>query len=452
MSDTIAAISTPPGIGGIALLRISGPDALPVADRVFRGRIKPSESESFRAMHGTAVHPGTGREIDQVVLTPARGPGTYTGEDLVEIGCHGGKRVPRLLLEALIEAGARLAGPGEFTKRAVLHGKLDLVQARAVLEIIEAESEEAVRLARDRLAGRVSARYDGLKSRFLGLLERIEGSLDFPEDIPEPSRSELLDRVNAIGREIETLLREGRKGRAHLRGVDVAIAGRTNVGKSTLFNAILGWPRAIVTEEPGTTRDVVSEPLNLGGFPLTLSDTAGRREPRGTAERMGVDRARERTRSADLVLFVVDASSSITREDADLWAEAKVPAILVLNKIDLGIQANPSVLKVDSSRLLRVSALNGEGIDGLKRHLEEELVTLYGRAGEFSASIREEGLLHSVRQDLREAESALRDNAPLDIVSIPLHAGLRRLDEILGIGSIPDTVLDRVFRDFCVGK
>jgi tRNA modification GTPase len=452
MSDTIAAISTPPGIGGIALLRVSGTEALKIADLIFKGTTRPSESQPRLAILGHAMDPETGEEIDRVVLTPGRAPNTYTGEDLVEISCHGGKRVPRMVLEALIKAGARLAEPGEFTRRAFLSGKLDLIQARAVLEIIEAETEGAVRLARDRLKGGASKRFEGLKEGLLELLSKIEANVDFPEDVPEPKRKDVLHDIDdTIGR-IESLLEEGRRGRAHLKGVRVVISGRTNVGKSTLFNAILGADRVIVTAEPGTTRDVVSEGIVLNGVPVTLSDTAGVRDPRGLAEEMGVNRARSALKGADLVLFVVDASEPLEPDDLDLWNKAPPSRILVLNKIDLGENIDISSLSPDANDIQHVSALKGQGIDELRTSLGNRLVDLFGSSGEFSVSLREEGLLLSAREDMNEGRTALENGLPLDIVSLHVTETVNRLDEILGVGSVSDAVLERVFRDFCVGK
>jgi tRNA modification GTPase len=452
MSDTIAAISTPPGIGGLALLRLSGTRALDIADRVFKGPIPPSRAEPRHVLHGHLIDPESGEEIDRVVLIPGLAPRTYTGENLVEISCHGGRLIPRLILKALIGAGARLAAPGEFTRRAFLNGKMDLVQARSVLEVIEAETEGALRLARDRLKGRASERFSALKEDLFELLKVIEGSINFPEDVSEPSRDQVKERLSAAGGRIDALLEEGRRGRAHLAGVHVVIAGRSNVGKSTLFNALLGVPRAIVTADPGTTRDVVSERIVLNGIPATLSDTAGVRDPGGLAEEMGVDRARSALKSADLALFVVDAHEPLDEDDLGLWTEAPAERILVLNKIDLGETVDVRPLTPDAVDIQHVSALNGQGIDVLRNRLGEQLAALFGHPGDFSVSLREEGLLLSAREDLNEARDALQHSMPLDILSIHVRDALTRLDEILGVGPVADEILERVFRDFCVGK
>jgi len=450
--DVIAAISTPPGISGVALIRMSGEGALEIADSVFRGRKKPSQTPTHRVLHGYIVDPETEEKIDEVLLTVMRGPKSYTGEDVVEISCHGGRLVPSLVLETLIKAGARMAEPGEFTKRAYLNGKMDLLQAHGLLELVTAVSKEALRIARKKLEGETSKFFVRTKETFLSVLKEFEARLDFPEDVPELEEERARKLILSLKKHLEELLKKGREGRRFIEGVNVVIVGRPNVGKSTLFNALLGKDRAIVTEVPGTTRDTISEEIILGGIPIKLYDTAGWRAVEDLIEKIGVQRTEEKIEEATLVLFVVDVSSKIKREDIELYEKIKGNRIVVLNKIDLGFSVNLKPLKIDKGvPVFKVSSLYGTGVEELKNGLISFLTTDTTEL-EFGISRREEGLLLSSLMEVKQALLKLDEGMPLEIITYHLRESIKRIDEILGIGDIPDAILNEIFSTFCIGK
>ncbi|HTS16000.1 MAG TPA: tRNA uridine-5-carboxymethylaminomethyl(34) synthesis GTPase MnmE [Verrucomicrobiae bacterium] len=454
IEDTIAAISTPIGEGGIAIIRISGPRAFAVAEGIFhspKGRV--SEFPSHTLHFGTIG--ANGHTIDQVMLAVMRAPRTYTKEDTVEINCHGGVLTARKILALCLEQGTRLAEPGEFTKRAFLNGRLDLTQAEAVMDLIRARSDRAHTAAVHELEGHLSAKIDGARDSLLTVLAHIEAHIDFPEDDLGPEiRENLLVRTHEVLDLIRTLLATAREGRILREGISVAIVGRPNVGKSSLLNALVGRDRSIVTPVPGTTRDTIDETVSIDGIPFRFTDTAGIRQTRGTAEKLGVQRSRKALENSGIAIVVIDISRPFSRGDADLIAEAdKSHAIIVLNKTDLPARLRLPAKVVEKREPIRVSATRGDGLDILRAKLIE--LAWSGSVGSMSVDIaineRQRTLLASAEKNLTSGYTELKESKPLEIVSQELRAGLDRLGEIVGKTSTDD-ILDRIFSTFCIGK
>jgi tRNA modification GTPase len=452
--DTIAAISTPPGEAGIGIVRLSGPRAEVIAHRLFRLRRPRSPWQSHRLYLGDLLD-SQGRVLDEVLLTLMRAPHTYTREDVVEIHCHSGYAVLKAILAEALAQGARLARPGEFTLRAFLSGRLDLSQAEAVLEVIQARTQTSLRVAAGHLAGGLGRRLGELRSALLGMLARVEAALDFPEEAAELSPENLREEIAAPCRDLENLLGTYQQGRLLREGVRVVLAGRPNVGKSSLLNRLLDADRAIVTDIPGTTRDVIEETINLGGVPLRLSDTAGLREARDQVEELGVARSRERLAWADLVLYLLDGSEPLSAEDAQVLGElADRPVLVVLNKIDL-----PQKLKVQELRrhpahpMVEISALTGQGLDSLEQAVvdlvlgggvrtEGEIVT---QARHYELLVRAGEALNRGRELLEQAEP------PWELLALEVKEALQALGEITG-EEVGEAVLDHIFSQFCIGK
>lgn len=453
--DTIAAISTPPGEGAIGIVRLSGPNALAIVETAFvsssgadlRGRVR-------RVFHGEIRDDD--RVLDEVLVHVMAAPHSYTREDVVEINAHGGAGPLNAILELVLKKGARLAEPGEFTRRAFLNGRIDLVQAEAVIDRIRAHSLAGLQAAASAASGALSRSIAELKQSLTECLGRIEAAVDFPEDdLPEFVDETLRAQLEAAREKMDRLLATADAGRLHREGAAVAIAGRPNVGKSSLFNALLRDARAIVTAQPGTTRDAIEEYVNLNGIPVRLTDTAGLRESEDEVERIGIETARAKLRAAAAVLFVVDAANGAGEEDLRLVYELKpleIPVALVLNKIDLAPNAPEPRLDFPFAFNVRVSALTNEGLD----ELESALTRLFLGGAAIGAN---EGMLTRVHQkdSLRRAREAVGrvlegfdDGAP-ELLSVDLKEGLDALGEITG-ETTPDDVLERIFSDFCIGK
>jgi tRNA modification GTPase len=452
--DTIAAIATPPGEAGIGILRLSGPEAQTIARRLFRPRRSHDPWQSHRLYLGDILD-SQGHVLDEVLLTLMRAPHTYTREDLVEIHCHSGSAVLKAILGEVLAQGARLARPGEFTLRAFLSGRLDLSQAEAVLEVIKARTEASLRVAQGHLAGGLGRRLSELRIALLSVLAPLEAALDFPEEAAELSSAAIKEQLAAPHHDLEQLLATYRHGRLLREGVRVVLAGRPNVGKSSLLNRLLDADRAIVTDIPGTTRDVIEATVNLGGVAVCLSDTAGLREARDLVEELGVARSREHMSQADLILYLVDASQPLAPEDAQVLKElADRPALIVMNKIDL-----PPKLQVENLRsysphpVVAISALTGQGLQDLEAAIldlvlaggvttEGEMVT-QGRHAELRA--RAGPALGRGRGLLDRAEP------PWELVALEVKEALLALGEITG-EEVGDAVLDHIFSQFCIGK
>jgi tRNA modification GTPase len=452
--DTIAAISTPPGEAGIGIVRLSGPRAESIARRLFRPRQPRSPWQSHHLYLGHLLD-SQGRILDEVLLTLMRAPHTYTREDVVEIHCHSGYAVLRAILAEALAQGARLARPGEFTLRAFLSGRLDLSQAEAVLEVIQARTQTSLRVAAGHLAGGLGRRLGELRGALLGMLARVEAALDFPEEAAELSPKNLREELAAPCRDLENLLGTYQQGRLLREGVRVVLAGRPNVGKSSLLNRLLNADRAIVTDIPGTTRDVIEETINLGGVPLRLSDTAGLREARDQVEELGVARSRERLAWADLVLYLVDGSEPLSSEDAQVLGElADRPVLIVLNKIDLPQKFQVQDLRRRSPhQVVEISALTGQGLDSLEQAVVDLVLGGGVRTeGEIVTQARHYDLLVRAGEALnRGRELLVQAEPPWELLALEVKEALQALGEITG-EEVGEAVLDHIFSQFCIGK
>ena len=455
-ADTIAAISTPPGEAGIGIVRLSGPEAAAIARKIFRPHRPRQTWRSHRLYLGHIVDP-QGEIIDEVLLAWMQTPHTYTRQDVVEINCHSGYGVLSRILSLALEQGARLAQPGEFTLRAFLSGRIDLTQAEAVLEVIRARTAAALQVAEGHLQGRLGRDLARIREALLDGLARVEAALDFPEEAEEllpPVFSEELGVQMAALKALAATYQEGRLLREGLLAV---IAGRPNAGKSSLLNRLLDLDRAIVTEIPGTTRDLIEETINLAGILVRLSDTAGLQPARDRLEELGIQRTRERLTQADLVLYLVDASLPLSPEDREALQElAGRPGLAVLNKIDLP----QSLRETDLSELtafpvVRISARTGEGIEGLKQAMLD--LALRGGlklSGELITQARHHQLLENCLGFLSRAQSLLASDRPApawELVALELNEAIRELGEITG-QEVGDEVLERIFGEFCLGK
>jgi len=453
MDDTIAAISTPIGEGGIAIIRVSGPTALAVADRIFQSRDgRVSEFPSHTLHFGTIGR--NGKMIDQVMLAVLRAPRTYTKEDTIEINCHGGVLTARKILALCLQSGARLAEPGEFTKRAFLNGRLDLTQAEAVMDLIRAKSDRAHTAAVHELEGHLSAKIDQAREKLITILAHIEAHIDFPEeDIAPETRETLLCDTEAVLGFVRSLLATAREGKILREGISVAIVGRPNVGKSSLLNALIGTDRSIVTSVPGTTRDTIEEIASISGVPFRLTDTAGIRKSRGAAEQIGVERSRKALDISEIVLLVLDSSKPLNAADRDLAKQ--IPGkntLLVLNKIDL-----PSRIRLPtdlaSMECVKISAVTGTGLDTLR----DKLVSLAysGKVGTTDVDVaineRQNALLEVSKKTLTESIDIFNSRQPLEIVAQQLRRSLNAIGEITGKTATED-VLSKIFSTFCIGK
>jgi len=456
--DTIAAIATPYGESGIGIVRLSGPQAKRIAERIFRPRSGPRDLTSHHIRYGEIVDPAQERTIDEVLLTFMAAPKTYTREDVVEINCHGGFGVLRRVLEVVLRAGAREALPGEFTKRAFLSGRIDLAQAEAVLDIIQAKTDEGLRLAEEQLRGRLTQEVAVLHEELLEALVTIEAYIDFPEeDIDPPSTKGVVEVLYHTLAQVEGLIGAYEDGEIYRDGVKAAIVGKTNVGKSSLLNQLLERERAIVTAVPGTTTDVIEEAVNLSGVLIRLMDMAGLREPRNEVEQEGVRLARGKLSEAHLIILVVDRSRLLDDEDRRIFREVQGKrTVLVLNKIDLPpcIEAEEVKEATGIRDLYPLSALRGDGIEELKRGIVGAMVQggiKRGGGDLVPVNLRHKRVLEKAQGLLEEALEGRRREIPWDLTAIEIRQVLNLLGEIVGV-TTPEEVLEMIFSRFCIGK
>lgn len=457
--DTIAAIATAVGVGGIGIVRISGKEALAVADRVFRSKsgMKVSEQPSYSARYGEVIDSESGEVIDEALALVMRAPRSYTREDVVELHCHGGPLPLSLVLQTVVKAGARVAEPGEFTQRAFFNGRIDLAQAEAVCDIIRAQTETSLRLAQGQLRGLLSQTAKSLTARLLELEAWLEVGIDFPEDdIPELRNEELVARLQSIEKEITQLLARGQSGRVLREGLPAVIVGKPNAGKSSLMNALTGTQRALVTDIPGTTRDVLEETINVGGVPVRLLDTAGIRETGDLVERLGVEAAKERLDKAELVLLVLDAERGWEKEDEEILALCHGRNTLVLlNKIDIGtaLTVDEVEARCHGMRVLPVAAKQGLGLERLEAAI---LDFVYGGKVQSSEHIsvsnaRHLAALETARANVQAALATVEAGLGNDLVSSDIRAARLEIGKISG-ETVDDAVIERIFQDFCIGK
>lgn len=476
-TDTIAAIATPPGVGGIGVIRVSGADAfalvLPLIQRPRSSKEQREVPPSHQLTYARVIDPVTQEVLDDVLVAFMQAPHTYTREDVVEIQGHGGPLVLRRILSAVLTQGTRMAQPGEFTLRAFLNGRIDLAQAEAVMDLIGAQTEAGQRLAVQQLRGRLSEQLQVARHAILNVIAQIEVSIDFPEeDVPMPQATTLQGLIEEALRQIEQLLAGAEQGRLYKQGLRTAIIGRPNVGKSSLLNALLRTERAIVTSVAGTTRDTVEEVVNLRGIPLHLIDTAGITPTDNPIEQIGVQRSRAAAEGADVVLLVFDGSEALSEQDRNICAEVQVmgfgtaqnstisfnrkrPVIVVVNKADVlqGIDVDELQRLWPMSTFVHTSTHTGSGLPALEDAIAE--LVLAGKTVSSESvlvtSARHQEALQRASGHLRAAQGSLEQVLPLDFVSIDLRAAYEALGEVTGEAA-SDDLLNTIFHEFCIGK
>ena len=454
--DTIAAVATPPGEGGIAIVRVSGPDAERIATALFRrnsGRNGPLKSNTL--YHGRIVEPQTNDNFDEVLLAVMRKPRSYTGEDVVEIHCHGGSFLVRQVLGLVLAQGARQAEPGEFTKRAFLNGRIDLSQAEAILDLIQARTDKGFKLAFDQASGGLSKWVHELREELLAILVQVEAGIDFSEEEVELlQRHELAEKIEGLRHKIADIVKTYEWGRLFREGARVCICGRPNVGKSSLLNALLEEERVIVTEVPGTTRDVIEESMNLDGLPVVLWDTAGIRESDDRVEQIGVSLSRRHLEKSDAALVMLDGSQSLVADDLALLRDlAGKKALVVINKADLPQVLNVGHLKEHGvpEPIISVSAKTGIGLDRLKEILRSMILGCQEGSPIVLTNLRHKAALVRSERALRDASVTLGRDHPPELVAVALSEAREALEEVIGLIS-NDNILESIFKNFCIGK
>ncbi len=458
-SDTIAAIATPPGIGAIAVIRVSGPNAIAIVNKCFKPstRLGLPDFPSNSIRHGFIVDREKGVMIDEVMVAVYRKPRSYTGEDMVEIDTHGGYVVPRAVLECVLNAGARLAERGEFTKRAFLNGKMDAIQAEAVMDVISAKTELSLRQGMSQLSGRLSREIESIRERLLDCAAEVEVGLDYPDEYFEDIDDKLLKELDSVKMRLKRLLSTATEGMLLRSGINTVILGKPNVGKSSLMNRILGTDRSIVTQTPGTTRDFITETINMRGIPLNIVDTAGIREVEDEAEREGVNRALKMAETADMILFVLDASEPV--QDIDLEILDKIRNkryIIVINKIDVNSKLDVELIREHlgtDKHIVTISALKGEGLEKLEDFIYDEITSKDTNIGftPMITNIRQKQLISKMFNAVKDATNLLKTGSFLDLVATDLRDAIEASDEMLG-RIYTDDLLDKMFSNFCVGK
>ena len=460
LDDTIAAISTPIGEGGIGIVRLSGKDAFAIAERIFRParhQTPDTRHQTHTIHYGHVVNPESGDVIDEVLVSFMKAPATYTREDVIEINCHGGIVTLRNVLELCLKEGARLAEPGEFTKRAFLNGRIDLTQAEAVIDIIRAKTDRGLRSAVEQLRGTLSSRLNLVREELINLTALIEAHIDFPEEeIGIPSREWIEAKVKEVIDGIDDLIRSSETGKIIREGISTAIIGRPNVGKSSLLNALLMEERAIVTDIPGTTRDIIEEFVNINGIALKIVDTAGIREAKDLVEEEGIKRSLRAMDGADLILLVIDASQDLKEEDRTLIEKVRErQGVIVLNKIDLPKRIEDNTLSsiVGNKPLVRISAIKGSGL----KELKEAVINLIfeGKVipeeGAMVTRLRHKKALLDAKENLESFMDSLLNGQSSEFLALDLRDALDHIGEIVGAVTTED-ILDRIFSEFCIGK
>ncbi|MGX7031250.1 tRNA uridine-5-carboxymethylaminomethyl(34) synthesis GTPase MnmE [Vagococcus zengguangii] len=456
--DTIAAISTPPGEGAISIVRLSGDDAVKIANSVFVSSHNLEEVASHTINYGHIKDPKREQVLDEVMVSVMRAPRTFTREDIVEINCHGGMVVTNQVLQLLLREGARIAEPGEFTKRAFLNGRMDLSQAEAVMDLIRAKTDKAMHVALNQLDGNLSTLIRSLRQEILETLAQVEVNIDYPEydDVEEMTSQLLKEKAFEVKERVSYLLRTAQQGKILREGLATAIIGQPNVGKSSLLNYLLKEDKAIVTEIAGTTRDVIEEFVNVRGVPLKLIDTAGIRETDDIVEKIGVERSRKALQEADFILLLLDQSKPLSQADIDLIkATDGLTRLIILNKMDLDSQLDREALfeHVAADDVLEISVLGSQGVD----ELEDKIADLFfdGNVQEkdatYVSNIRHIGLLEQVELALDEVVNGIEMEMPVDLVQIDMTRAWDMLGEIVG-DSVQDELITQLFSQFCLGK
>jgi len=460
--DTIAAIATSLGEAGIGIIRISGPDAIKIADYVFRpkGKYQLQQLPGFSVRYGKIID-GQGHTVDEAIAVLMREPKSYTGENVVELQCHGGIVVLKKVLDLVLAHGARLAEPGEFTKRAFLNGRIDLSQAEAVIDIIRSKTDQSLELAIRQLEGSLSNRIQSLREKLYQIVVQVEAVIDFPEDdIPDVDIETMEQTINEVIYELERLIATADNGKVFREGIKTVITGKPNVGKSSLLNRLLDENRALVTDIPGTTRDIIEEYLNINGIPFRLIDTAGIRQSEDYVEQLGVQKALELIAQADLILHVLDISRHIEEDDRELLTKLTGrKRIIIINKIDLPAQWQGkdylvrTGLLTDDSPVVEIS-LTQDSLDPLLETIVGLIMSGLVSVNQESAIVtraRHKQALIEACNDLQQALTTLQQGLPLDLISIGLFGALEHLGEITG-ETVRENIIDRIFAQFCIGK
>ncbi len=459
LDDTIAAIATAPGIGGIGIIRVSGPEACDVVNRIFHSKqsIPLGERQTRTIHYGHIVHPKTGKTLDEVIVVLMKGPHSYTAEDVVEIQCHGGFVSVREILKVLLSEGVRQAEEGEFTKRAFLNGRIDLTQAEAIIDIIDAKTEQSLEVAVNQLDGTLSKYIRSLRDELIAMIAHLEVTIDYPEeDIEEVSAQEVRTGLEPILEKMDNLLATAQRGKLLRDGVMVSIIGRPNAGKSSLMNALLREDRAIVTNIPGTTRDSIEEFLTIQGIPVRLIDTAGIRETEDIVESMGVEKARQYLDKADVVVLVIDGSKPLEPEEQELLQLiTNRPSIIFLNKADQTQYVSKEEVAAlgTFTEIVTISAAQGEGMDEMAK-----VITSLVQGGSVQASheamlsnVRHITLMEQAKVNLDQSILAIDSGMPIDLIVTDIRAAWELLGDITG-ESLRESMVDELFKRFCLGK
>ncbi|WP_337230975.1 tRNA uridine-5-carboxymethylaminomethyl(34) synthesis GTPase MnmE [Staphylococcus epidermidis] len=456
--DTITSISTPMGEGAIGIVRLSGPQAIEIGDILYKGKKKLSEVETHTINYGHIIDPETNETVEEVMVSVLRAPKTFTREDIIEINCHGGILTINRILELTMTYGARMAEPGEYTKRAFLNGRIDLSQAEAVMDFIRSKTDRASKVAMNQIEGRLSDLIKKQRQSILEILAQVEVNIDYPEydDVEDATTDFLLEQSKRIKEEINQLLETGAQGKIMREGLSTVIVGRTNVGKSSMLNNLIQDNKAIVTEVAGTTRDVLEEYVNVRGVPLRLVDTAGIRDTEDIVEKIGVERSRKALSEADLILFVLNNNEPLTEDDQTLFEVIKnEDVIVIINKTDLEQRLDVSELRemIGDMPLIQTSMLKQEGIDELEIQIKDLFFggEVQNQDMTYVSNSRHISLLKQARQSIQDAIDAAESGIPMDMVQIDLTRTWEILGEIIG-ESASDELIDQLFSQFCLGK
>ena len=456
--DTITSISTPMGEGAIGIVRLSGPQAIEFGDILYKGKKKLSEVETHTINYGHIIDPETNETVEEVMVSVLRAPKTFTREDIIEINCHGGILTINRILELTMTYGARMAEPGEYTKRAFLNGRIDLSQAEAVMDFIRSKTDRASKVAMNQIEGRLSDLIKKQRQSILEILAQVEVNIDYPEydDVEDATTDFLLEQSKRIKEEINQLLETGAQGKIMREGLSTVIVGRPNVGKSSMLNNLIQDNKAIVTEVAGTTRDVLEEYVNVRGVPLRLVDTAGIRDTEDIVEKIGVERSRKALSEADLILFVLNNNEPLTEDDQTLFEVIKnEDVIVIINKTDLEQRLDVSELRemIGDMPLIQTSMLKQEGIDELEIQIKDLFFggEVQNQDMTYVSNSRHISLLKQARQSIQDAIDAAESGIPMDMVQIDLTRTWEILGEIIG-ESASDELIDQLFSQFCLGK
>ncbi|KEK52163.1 tRNA uridine-5-carboxymethylaminomethyl(34) synthesis GTPase MnmE [Staphylococcus aureus] len=456
--DTITSISTPMGEGAIGIVRLSGPKAVEIADKLYKGKHLLNDVPSHTINYGHIIDPESKEVIEEVMVSVLRAPKTFTREDIIEINCHGGILTINRVLELTMTYGARMAEPGEFTKRAFLNGRIDLSQAEAVMDFIRSKTDRASKVAMNQIEGRLSDLIKKQRQSILEILAQVEVNIDYPEydDVEDATTEFLLEQSKEIKQEINRLLDTGAQGKIMREGLSTVIVGKPNVGKSSMLNNLIQDNKAIVTEVAGTTRDVLEEYVNVRGVPLRLVDTAGIRETEDIVEKIGVERSRKALSQADLILFVLNNNEALTQEDYTLYEVVKnEDVIVIVNKMDLeqNIDINEVKDMIGDTPLIQTSMLKQEGIDELEIQIRDLFFggEVQNQDMTYVSNSRHISLLKQARQTIQDAIDAAESGVPMDMVQIDLTRTWEILGEIIG-ETASDELIDQLFSQFCLGK